>query len=50
MFPIRIWIGKAGYRDPVGLGNPTPPNPAGPGWREVTVTGNTRFDAELVRQ
>ena len=49
-FPIRIWIMKAGYTDPPGLPNPTPPNPSGPGWREVVVTGNTLFDAELVRQ
>ena len=49
-FPIRIWITKDGYKDPDGLPKPTPPNPSGPGWREVVIDGDTRFDAELVRR
>jgi len=49
-FPVRIWIGKDGYQDPPGLAKPTPPNPVGPGWREVVMTGDTRFDIELVRR
>ena len=48
--PTPIWIGKDGYADPAGLPRPTPPNPTGPGWREVTIDGNTRFDAQLVKQ
>ena len=47
--PIRIWIAKDGYKDPAGLPKTTPPNPSGPGWREVVINGDTRFDAELVR-
>lgn len=47
-FPIRIWIGKDGYKDPAGLPKTTPPNPSGPGWREVVISGDTQFDAELV--
>jgi hypothetical protein len=49
-FPTRILITKEGYADPVGLPKTTPPNPAGPGWREVVVNGDTRFDAQLVRK
>ena len=49
-FPVRIWIGKDGYKDPAGLPKTTPPNPSGPGWREVVINGDTRFDAELVRR
>ena len=48
--PARIWIGKDGYADPADLPRPTPPNPTGPGWREVAIDGNTRFDAQLVKQ
>jgi hypothetical protein len=48
-FPIRIQVAKDGYQDPTGLAKPTPPNPSGPGWREVLITGDTRFDMELVR-
>ena len=50
LFPIRIWVHKDGYRDPAGLSKPTPPNPSGPGWREVKIDGDTRFDIELVRR
>jgi hypothetical protein len=49
-FPIRISVAKDGYQDPVGLAKPTPPNPSGPGWREVVIHGDTRFDMELVRR
>lgn len=49
-FPVRIWVGKDGYRDPDGLPKPTPPNPSGPGYREVVIHGDTRFDIELVRR
>jgi hypothetical protein len=49
-FPIRIWVHKDGYTDPAGLPKPTPPNPTGPGWREVVIAGDTRFDMELVRR
>ena len=49
-FPIRIRVAKDGYQDPAGLPKPTPPNPSGPGWREVVIHGDTRFDMELVRR
>jgi hypothetical protein len=49
-FPVRIFVQKDGYQDPAGLPTPTPPNPSGPGWREVVVNGDTRFDIELVRR
>ncbi len=49
-FPIRILVAKDGYQDPAGLPKPTPPNPSGPGWREVVIHGDTRFDMELVRR
>ena len=49
-FPIRVLVSKDGYRDPAGLPRPTPPNPSGPGWREVVIHGDTRFDVELVRR
>lgn len=49
-FPIAIFVRKDGYGDPPGLPTPTPPNPSGPGWREVVINGDTRFDIELVRR
>lgn len=49
-FPTRILVRKDGYADPAGLPKTTPPNPSGPGWREVVVNGDTRFDMELVRK
>lgn len=49
-FPIRVFVTKDGYRDPPGLPNTTPPNPSGPGWREVVIDGDTRFDIGLVRR
>jgi len=48
--PTRIYVSLDGYTDPGGLPQPTPPNPSGPGWREVVVNGDTRFDMELVRR
>ncbi len=49
-FPARVWVTKDGYRDPAGIPRTTPPNPSGPGWREVVIHGDTRFDVELVRR
>jgi hypothetical protein len=49
-FPIRISVAKDGYQDPIGIPKTTPPNPSGPGWREVVINGDTRFDIELVRR
>jgi len=49
-FPTRIYVSLDGYTDPGGLPRPTPPNPSGPGWREVVVNGDTRFDMELARR
>ena len=49
-FPARVSIEKTGYKDPDGLPKTTPPNPSGPGWREIVINGDTRFDAELVRR
>jgi hypothetical protein len=49
-FPVRIFVKKDGYQDPPGLPKTTPPNPSGPGWREVVINGDTRFDMELVRR
>jgi hypothetical protein len=48
--PTRIFARKEGFTDPPGLPRPTPPNPSGPGWREVRIDGDTRFDIELVRR
>ena len=48
--PTSVWIGKDGFLDPIGLPRPTPPNPSGPGWREVRIDGDTRLDIELVRR
>jgi hypothetical protein len=45
-FPTRISFSKDGYVDPAVL----PPNTYGPGWREVVVNGDTRFDVQLVRR
>lgn len=44
-----LWVVREGYQDPPGLGR-VPRLPSGPGWRAVTITGDTRFDIELVRQ
>jgi hypothetical protein len=48
--PMPVHVHKDGYADPAGVPRSTPPNPSGPGWREVLVTGDTRFDVELVRR
>jgi hypothetical protein len=48
--PTSVHIGKDGYEDPAGVPRPTPPNPSRAGWREVMVSGDTRFDVQLVRQ
>ena len=50
-FPTTsIWVGKDGFRDPSGLRTPGLPQSSGPGWRAVTIDGDTRFDIELIRQ
>jgi hypothetical protein len=49
-FPVRIFVVKNGFKDPPGLPTPTAPNPSGPGWREVVIQGDTRFDIELIRR
>ncbi len=46
-FPARIFVSKAGYHDPEGVPKITSGNPSGPGWREVVIDGDTRFDIEL---
>jgi hypothetical protein len=48
--PIPLLVGKEGYGDPAGLPPRSPRSPTGPGWREVTVDGDTRFDMTLVQQ
>lgn len=47
--PTALWIAKEGYRDPPAL---SPPGglPAEPGWRAVSISGDTRFDIMLVRE
>jgi hypothetical protein len=45
---LSIQVGKDGYTD-----SPGPPNtgfPSGPGWRYVTINGDTRLDIQLVRK
>lgn len=49
-FPTRIFVRRDGYEDPPGLPKTTPPNPSGPGWREVVIEGDTRFEIELIRR
>ena len=48
VFPTPIFVSKNGYTDPGVV--TTPPNQQGPGWRDVIVNGDTRFDIELVRR
>jgi hypothetical protein len=43
-----LWVSKEGYQDPAGA--PAPPGLSGPGWREVTINGDTQFDIQLVRR
>ena len=45
---FSIWIGKDGYQDPAGTVNSG--FPRGAGWRDVKISGNTRFDVQLVRK
>ncbi len=45
--PLRV--AKDGYQDPAGL-PPRTTMPLGPGWREVLINGDTRFDMQLVRR
>jgi hypothetical protein len=45
---IALWVVKEGYRDPPGLLLP-PGLPSEPGWRVVSVSGDTRFDIDLAR-
>ena len=40
--PTPVWFSKEGYTDPLAV---TPP-----GYRQVLVDGDTRFDVELVRR
>jgi hypothetical protein len=48
-----IWAGHDGFQDPPGLPPLTGPLArllTGPGWREVLINGDTRFDIQLVRR
>jgi hypothetical protein len=47
--PTLILVGKEGFQDPPGLPR-SPRMPSGPGWREVTISGDTRFDITLVQR
>jgi len=49
VLPTSLSAHKTGYVDPAQLPAVTPPNPTGPGWREVMVTGDTSFHVELVK-
>ena len=44
--PIVVGYYNKDYEDPPGL----PPSRNGPGWRDVLINGDTRFDIELVRR
>jgi len=44
--PIVVGYYNKDYEDPPGL----PVTSRGPGWREVLIDGDTRFDIELVRR
>ena len=44
--PLAVGGYNKDYEDPPGL----PAIPRGPGWREVLINGDTRFDIELVRR
>jgi hypothetical protein len=44
--PIAVGYYNKDYEDPPGL----PPSRNGPGWREVLIDGDTRFDIDLVRR
>ena len=45
---FSIWVGKDGYQDPPGAMNSG--FPRGAGWRDVRISGDTRFDVQLVRK
>ena len=52
-FLTAIGVERAGYQDPPGLAplrGPLFHIPSGPGWREVLIEGDTRFDIQLVRR
>jgi hypothetical protein len=44
--PIAVGYYNQEYEDPPGL----PRHHMGPGWRDVLIDGDTRFDIELVRR
>jgi hypothetical protein len=45
--PVSILVGKDGYQDPPGTMN----SPLfGPGWRDVVINGDTRFNIQLARK
>ncbi len=48
--PILLAVRKEGYDDPPDLPPASTRLPSGPGWREVTIGGDTRFDVQLVRR
>jgi hypothetical protein len=52
-FLTAIGVEHTGYQDPPGLlplRGPLFHLPFGPGWREVLIDGDTRFDIQLVRR
>ncbi len=52
-FLTAIGVEHTGYQDPAGLPplrGPLFVIPTGPGWREVSVEGDTRFDIQLERR
>ena len=46
---FSIWVTKDGYGDPPGS-KPNTGFPQGPGWRDVTINGDTRFSIQLARK
>jgi hypothetical protein len=49
-YATYLIVHKEGYQDPPGLPRPTLPPPNVPGWREVTIKGDTQFDIQLIRR
>ena len=52
-FLTAIGVEHPGYQDPPGLlplRGPMFHIPSGPGWREVSIDGDTRFDIQLARR
>jgi hypothetical protein len=47
-YTTYLIVRKDGYEDPPGLPPATWANST-PGWRELTITGDTRFDIRLAR-